>query len=271
MNSNRREAELLKELGELKEDLSESQRVSKIGSLRVNYTTGRRSFSDEYCHLFGLPHGEGDCFHTVDKHYDFFLAMVHPEDLGLVKKVVNRMREGHPSYDTQYRIIRPTGEVRVVRSRAEVGFDKNGKLARMIGTLQDITELKKYQEELSRMARAKKLTELTTLLANQLNTPLTEILDNAKQLQDAIHAAIMSDEKAREAHDERENIQQRLDNLTKREADVFRLVVDGFLNKQTAFELGISEKTVNVHRARVMKKMGADSLAELVRMDHKVA
>ncbi|MDZ7596852.1 MAG: LuxR C-terminal-related transcriptional regulator, partial [Desulfobacterales bacterium] len=54
--------------------------------------------------------------------------------------------------------------------------------------------------------------------------------------------------------------------LSPRERDVFRLVVKGLLNKQVAFELGIVEKTVKVHRARVMEKMQADSLAELVNM-----
>ena len=61
-------------------------------------------------------------------------------------------------------------------------------------------------------------------------------------------------------------IQERVRTLTPREAQVFALVVTGMLNKQVAFELGISEKTVKVHRARVMEKMRAGSVAELVRL-----
>ena len=61
----------------------------------------------------------------------------------------------------------------------------------------------------------------------------------------------------------------RSEALTPRELEVMRLVVAGLLNKQIAAELGISEKTVNVHRAQVMQKMQADSLAELVRMSEK--
>jgi FixJ family two-component response regulator len=61
-------------------------------------------------------------------------------------------------------------------------------------------------------------------------------------------------------------IQQRVNMLTPRETEVFALVVTGMLNKQIAVELGIGEKTVKVHRARVMEKMRAGSVAELVRL-----
>jgi RNA polymerase sigma factor (sigma-70 family) len=62
------------------------------------------------------------------------------------------------------------------------------------------------------------------------------------------------------------DLEQRFESLSLRERDVFRLVVKGLLNKQIAYELGIVEQTVKVHRARVMEKMQANSLAELVRM-----
>jgi FixJ family two-component response regulator len=62
------------------------------------------------------------------------------------------------------------------------------------------------------------------------------------------------------------DVQGRLETLTAREVQVFALVVTGMLNKQIAAELGIVEKTVKVHRARVMEKMRAGSLAELVRL-----
>jgi FixJ family two-component response regulator len=62
------------------------------------------------------------------------------------------------------------------------------------------------------------------------------------------------------------DMEQRFSSLSPRERDVFRLVVKGLLNKQISYELGIVVQTVKVHRARVMDKMQADSLAELVRM-----
>jgi len=67
-----------------------------------------------------------------------------------------------------------------------------------------------------------------------------------------------------------EDIQGRVEKLTPREREVMSLVVRGLLNKQIAFELGTVEKTVKVHRARVMEKMQVGSLAELVRLAGKV-
>jgi FixJ family two-component response regulator len=67
-----------------------------------------------------------------------------------------------------------------------------------------------------------------------------------------------------------ENIRQRLETLTPREREVLEHVVSGKLNKQIAYDLGTVEKTIKVHRARVMDKMGVQSLAELVRIAERV-
>ena len=69
---------------------------------------------------------------------------------------------------------------------------------------------------------------------------------------------------------ERKDIQRRLDTLTPRERQVLEHVIGGQLNKQIAFDLGTVERTIKVHRARVMKKMHVGSLAELVRIAEKI-
>ncbi len=90
-----------------------------------------------------------------------------------------------------------------------------------------------------------------------------------QRLIDAIHAAIAKNMQFRKKQTELNDLQQRFDSLTPREHDVSTLVVSGMLNKQIGVDLGISEKTVKVHRGRIMQKMKANSLADLVRMAEK--
>jgi RNA polymerase sigma factor (sigma-70 family) len=87
----------------------------------------------------------------------------------------------------------------------------------------------------------------------------------------AVARGLEQDRERRTRKAERAELQQRLDTLTPRERDVFGLIVTGLLNKQVGARLGTTEKTVKVHRSRVMQKMGAHSLAELVRMADKIA
>jgi two-component system, LuxR family, response regulator FixJ len=81
----------------------------------------------------------------------------------------------------------------------------------------------------------------------------------------AVRNAVTQDQQARKVRMELQTIRWRMDRLTPREQEVLRHVVAGRLNKQIAADLGIAEKTIKVHRARAMEKMGAGSLAELVR------
>ena len=89
-------------------------------------------------------------------------------------------------------------------------------------------------------------------------------------LVDAVRRAVTKATHDRDVEVRTGEVQERVRLLTPREAQVFALVVTGMLNKQVAGELGISEKTVKVHRARVMEKMRAGSVAELVRLADEV-
>jgi FixJ family two-component response regulator len=91
-----------------------------------------------------------------------------------------------------------------------------------------------------------------------------------QELLDAIQEALFRDGEVRKQRSESFELQKRLATLTPRERQVLELVVTGRLNKQIAGELGTTEETIKVHRGRVMRKMGADSLADLVRMAGKL-
>ena len=98
---------------------------------------------------------------------------------------------------------------------------------------------------------------------------LTKPFDD-EELLHAIQEAIERDRRNRQQHTEMHELQVRYELLTVREREVMQQVVSGLLNKQVAAELNITEFTEKVHRGQVMRKMRADSLADLVRMADKL-
>ncbi len=91
-----------------------------------------------------------------------------------------------------------------------------------------------------------------------------------QELLDRIHEAISIDERTRSEAADVDHVKELVSNLTERELEVFERVCQGQANKVMAIEMGISERTVEIHRSQVMHKTGARSLAELVRMKLKL-
>jgi FixJ family two-component response regulator len=91
-----------------------------------------------------------------------------------------------------------------------------------------------------------------------------------RDLFNAIHQALDQDRQARLERDELRETLKRVNALTPREYEVFTLLVSGMRNKQVAYRLGTTERTIKAHRSRIMEKMEADSLTDLVRHAEKL-
>jgi PAS domain S-box-containing protein len=122
--------------------LSEAQRVAHIGNWVWNLQTGELIWSDENYRIFGLSPVE------VKPSLEAFLNTIHPDDMDFVKKSIDDALNGKNPYDIDIRIIRPDGSNRIVHAKGRVDFDKACRPFRMFGTVQDITERKRAEEEL---------------------------------------------------------------------------------------------------------------------------
>lgn len=91
-----------------------------------------------------------------------------------------------------------------------------------------------------------------------------------QELLDVINRAIARQREQKSKNEEADKIEQRLKTLTSREYEVFSLLVAGLANKEIAYDLGMSERTVKAHRAQIMEKMKAGSFADLVRFSERI-
>lgn len=163
--------------------LEDAQRIARLGSWDWDILTNELKWSDEVFRIFGLSS------QSFGATYEAFLESVHPNDREDIKAAVNRsLADSSGGYNIMHRIKRLDGSERIVRERAKVIFDDNtGKPSRMIGTVQDITDIKKMETEterlraeLSRMDRVSLMGVLTAGIAHEINQPLAAILSNAQ-------------------------------------------------------------------------------------------
>jgi PAS domain S-box-containing protein len=130
------------ELRSRERDLAKAQEVAHVGSWQLDLLADRLTWSDEVYRIFGLaPQSFGATLEA-------FLARVHPDDREGVKQTYQAAVDNGTSYAIVHRIVRPDGEVRVVQERSEHVVDETGRVIRSLGTVLDITELYRVQEEL---------------------------------------------------------------------------------------------------------------------------
>ncbi|HRQ41526.1 MAG TPA: PAS domain S-box protein [Chloroflexota bacterium] len=127
--------------------LAEAQRMAHVGWWDRDYEADSIALSDEACRIFGLSLGKQHR-HDLAQWHERWQELIHPEDRPGAAQAAEEALQGGPRYDVEYRIVRPNGEVRFIRSQGDVIWDDSGHLRRMFGTMQDITELRQAEDEL---------------------------------------------------------------------------------------------------------------------------
>lgn len=132
-------------LGRSEASLANAQRIAHVGSWDWDIIKEELLWSDEVYRIFGVAHGE------FRANYGAFLDFVHPDDREPVKKSVNMALYERKPYTMDYRIRRSDGTERIVHGQGEVEYGEDGRPVKMSGTVQDITERKKAEEEVLKL------------------------------------------------------------------------------------------------------------------------
>lgn len=131
-----------RELRRSQGSLAKAQQVARMGHWEWIVTKNAMAYSDQALRIFGVP--EEELTHTVEG----VLRYVHAEDLVSLQETLDAVLRDGVAFQTEFRIVRPDGKLRYVRTEAELTRDGKGRPLRMFGTVQDITENRKATEEL---------------------------------------------------------------------------------------------------------------------------
>lgn len=158
--------------------LEEAQQVGHIGSWEWDVIQDTVTWSDELYRLFGLERGD------VDTSYASYLSLLPPDDQERMDRLVQHAYATGESYELAHRVVASDGAVRWIRGRGQVTRDQDGRVTRMSGTAQDITDTVNLQDDLASQARHDALTGLPNrvLLTERLQASLTADRPRAGQL-----------------------------------------------------------------------------------------
>ena len=150
-------------LRESERRLAEAQRLAHLGAWEWDMRTNRVTWSDELYRIFGLQPGQ------FDATYEAFQKHIHPDDRAHISQAVRHALQGRQPYLDEHRIVRSDGATRIIRPRAEVELDAQGRPVRMVGTAHDVTEQKEVEIRAQREAAR---TEVLLRVAARLNAEL---------------------------------------------------------------------------------------------------
>ena len=127
--------------------LKEAQRIAKLGNWHWDIVNDKLTWSDEIYRIYGVAPEDFGATH------DAFLSHVHEEDRQRVSEAIDAALEQRAEYAVDHRVVWPDGSVRTVHETGQVQFAADGTPLRMVGTVQDVTESRRRQEELARLNR----------------------------------------------------------------------------------------------------------------------